>query len=175
MQLIDYSNARPAVESDVWTHVDDDAPLPAGGPATVSLERWQASRDELAGRNQPLGVRLDSHERIDDIVADLPRFDLIALNFPNLNDGRHFSTARLLRERHGYGGRLRATGQVLRDQLDPMRRCGFDEFDIAPGKDAASALPAFDQISVTYQPAADARLTAAQLRRRLPESVDVAD
>ena len=174
MQLIDYSNVQPAIEGDVWTHVDDDAPLPPDSPATVSLDRWQASRDELAGRNQPVGVRLDSHERIDDILSDLSRFDLIALNFPNLNDGRHFSTARLLRERHGYDGRLRATGQVLRDQLDPMRRCGFDEFEIPAGKDAAAAIPAFDEISVTYQPAADARLTAAQQRHRLPEQVAVA-
>jgi len=174
MQLIDYSNARPAIEHDLWTHVADGAPLPPDSPATVSLERWMASRQDLAGRNQPLGVRLDSHERIDEILPDLPRFALIALNFPNLNDGRHFSTARLLRQRHGYDGRLRATGQVLRDQLDPMRRCGFDEFEMPAGKDAASAIPAFDEISVTYQPAADARLTAAQQRHRFPEQVAVA-
>jgi uncharacterized protein (DUF934 family) len=169
MRLIDYSNAQPAIDSDVWTHVADGAPLPPDRPATVSLERWKASREGLAGRNQPLGVRLDSHERIEEILPDLPRFALIALDFPNLNDGRHFSTARLLRERHGYDGRLRATGQVLRDQLDPMRRCGFDEFEMPAGKDAASAIPAFDEISVTYQPAADTRPTAAQLRHRPPK------
>jgi len=170
MRLIDYSNGRPVVGADDWTHVADDSPLPADRPATVTLERWLASRADLAGRNQRLGVRLDSHERIDAILADLPHFALIALNFPNLNDGRHFSTARLLRERHGFTGRLRATGQVLRDQLDLMRRCGFDEFELPAGKDAAAAFPAFDEISIRYQPGADARSTAAQMRHRPPAS-----
>jgi len=123
----------------------------------------------LAGRNQPLGVKLESHERIEEIVADLSRFALIALDFPNLNDGRHFSTARLLRERYRFRGRIRATGQVLHDQIDLMKRCGFDEFELADGQNAASAISAFGEISVVYQPAADARLTAAQLRQRQPE------
>lgn len=174
MPLIDYRNARPTVESDVWIHVADGESLPPDRPATISLERWKAARRDLAGRNQPLGLRLDSHERIDEILPDLSRFALIALNFPNLNDGRHFTTARLLRERHGFAGRLRATGQVLHDQLDPLRRCGFDEFELPAGKSAASAIPAFDEISVAYQPGADARPTAAQLRRRLPDEQAIA-
>lgn len=169
MPLIDYRNARPTVESDVWTHVGDGETLPPDRPATISLERWKAARRDMVGRNQPLGVRLDSHERIDEILPDLSRFALITLNFPNLNDGRHYTTARLLRERHGFGGRLRATGQVQHDQLDPLRRCGFDEFELPTGKSGASAISAFGEISVAYQPAADARPTAALLRRRLPE------
>ena len=169
MPLIDYGNGNPAIADDSWSHVADDAALPPDRPATISLERWKAERDGLSGRNLPLGVRLESHERIEEILPDLPRLALIALDFPNLNDGRHFTTARLLRERYRFRGQLRATGQVLRDQIDLMRRCGFDAFELAPGKDAASAAAAFEEISVVYQPAADTRPTAAQRRHRSPE------
>lgn len=169
MTLIDYRNGSPTIADDAWTHVADDAALPADRPATISLERWKTDRDSLTGRNLPLGVRLESHERVEEILSDLPRLALIALDFPNLNDGRHFSTARLLRERYGFRGQLRATGQVLRDQIDPMRRCGFDVFALAAGKDAASAIAAFKEISVVYQPAADTRITATQLRHPRPE------
>ncbi len=169
MPLIDYGNGNPAIADDAWTHVADGAALPPDRPATISLERWKAERDGLSGRNLPLGVRLESHERIEEILPDLPRLALIALDFPNLNDGRHFTTARLLRERYRFGGQVRATGQVLRDQIDLMRRCGFDAFELAPGKDGASAAAAFEEISVVYQPAADTRPTAAQRRNRPPE------
>ena len=148
MTLIDYKNGSPAIAGDAWTHVADGAVLPPDHPATISLQRWKAERDGLTGRNLPLGVRLESHERIEEILPDLPRFALIALDFPNLNDGRHFTTARLLRERYGFSGQLRATGQVLRDQVDLMKRCGFDEFELPAGRHAASALSAFGEISV---------------------------
>ena len=169
MPLIDYRNESPTVAGDAWTHVADGAALPPDRPATISLQRWKASRKDLAGRNQPLGIRLDSHERIEEILPDLSRFALIALNFPNLNDGRHFTTARLLRERYRFCGQIRATGQVLRDQIDLMKRCGFDEFELPAGRNAVSAISAFGEISVAYQPAADARPTAAQLRHRQPK------
>lgn len=169
MTLIDHANGNPTVADDTWVHVADGAVLPPDRPATISLERWKAERDGLTGRNLPLGIRLESHERIEEILPDLPRFALIALDFPNLNDGRHFTTARLLRERHGFRGQLRATGQVLRDQIDLMKRCGFDAFELPAGRNSVSALSAFGEISVAYQPAADAHPTAAQLRHRQPE------
>jgi uncharacterized protein (DUF934 family) len=165
-QLIEYRSGYPAVVDDSWVHLPDDADVPLEGRVTISLARWKAARQDLTGRNLPLGIRLESDERIDDILPQLNDFQLIALNFPNLNDGRHFTTARLLRERYHYGGQIRATGQVLRDQLDLMRRCGFDAFELPAGKDAAAALAAFGEISVVYQPAGDRRATAASLRRR---------
>ena len=166
MTLIRLNGDRPEIVDDSWTDVADDARLPEAAPAIVSLERWTADRESLAGRNSPVGVRLRSDERIDAVLGDLDVLPVIALDFPSLADGRHFSTARLLRERHGFRGEIRAAGQVLRDQLDLMKRCGFDMFELSAGKDAASAVTAFDEISVAYQPAADARPTAAQLRHR---------
>ena len=81
--------------------------------------------------------------------------DAIAIAFPRFADGRGYSVARLLRERHGWKGELRATGQILHDQLNYLHRCGFDVLELQEGKDAQRALDAFKDFSVTYQPAAD--------------------
>ncbi len=118
---------------DPWVAVADDEALPEGAPAIVGLARWQAERGVLAGRNAPLGIRLRADQPPAEIAEDLDRFQVIALEFPVFGDGRAYSYARLLRERHGYRGELRAVGNVLRDQALFMRRCGFDAFEVAEG------------------------------------------
>jgi uncharacterized protein (DUF934 family) len=72
---------------------------------------------------------------VEEIADDLEHFQVIALNFPAFTDGRHYSSARLLRDRYGYKGEMRAIGDVLRDQLFYMRRCGFDAFAVRPDRD----------------------------------------
>lgn len=152
------------VVADTWQHVEDGAPLPAEGGAIVSLARWQEEKPELAGRNAPLGVRLKSEDRAEVIADDLDNFDVVALEFPTFKDGRAYSTARLLRERYGYTGELRAVGDVLRDQLQFMLRCGFDAFEYAGKTEADAAIAALDEIVVVYQSALDRRRTAAMVR-----------
>jgi len=164
MQIIRLIEGRPVTETDGWTDVADGSPLPESTPAIVSLSRWRVDRNALSGRNAALGVRLASDEKLEDVLDDLDRLDLIALDFPNLNDGRHFTTARLLRERHGFDGGIRATGQVLRDQLFAMARCGFDSFALQHHQDADDAHKAFSEVSVVFQPASDGRTPAAALR-----------
>ncbi len=140
--------------------------LPATGPIIVSLEQWKAKRDELTSRGTPLGIRLHSDQPPELIAADLQRFAVVALEFPKFRDGRAYSYARLLRERYGFKGELRAVGEVLLEQLFFMLRTGFDAFDIQsadPLKDYRTALADF---SVWYQPAADGRPTAMQLRHK---------
>ena len=100
------------------------------GPAIVPLERFIAERDALVGRNAPLGVALSPGEPLDDLIPHLDRVALVVLPFPKFVDGRSSSNARLLRERHGYTGEVRATGDVLIDQMPLMRRCGFDAFEV---------------------------------------------
>jgi uncharacterized protein (DUF934 family) len=115
---------------DDWTLVADDAPLPAGH-AVVSKTRFIAEHDTLAGRNAPLGLVLRSGETLEGLEDDLDRFGLIVLDIPKYTDGRSYSTARLLRERFKYEGELRATGDVLRDQIMFLHRVGFDAFDVS--------------------------------------------
>ena len=164
MTLVRLIEGKPEAVADDWIHVTDEAPLPAGAPAIVSLARWKAEQATLARRNAPLGVRLESHERAEAVAGDLPFPALVALDFPKLADGRAYSTARLLRERYHFAGELRATGQVLHDQLFAMARCGFDSFEFGPGADTLGVARALGEITVVYQPAADGRATASALR-----------
>lgn len=152
------------VVTDTWQHVDDESALPTEGGVIVSLARWQAERSVLVGRNAPLGIRLRSNEGADAIADELPRFGVVALEFPTFRDGRSYSTARLLRERYHYTGELRAVGDILRDQLLFMRRCGFDAFEVVDKTAAKKAIAAFDEIEVVYQTAADRRRSAAMIR-----------
>ena len=99
-----------------------------------------------------LGVELEADDPIDDIAGWLPRLDLISLNFAVFADGRPFSQAKLLRDRFGYQGDIRAHGEVLRDQMSFMQRCGINQFSLAEGEDVKLALGAFADISESYQP-----------------------
>ena len=139
---------------DHWRHVADGEPLPEG-PVIVSLARWKTEREALRVRPAEIGVRLKNDDTVADIVEDLSQFAVVALEFPVFKDGRALSQARLLRERYGYRGELRAMGDVLRDQLFFMQRCGFDAFELRPDRRLEDALEAFTEFTVTYQAAAD--------------------
>ena len=138
----------------------DSVALPATSapPALLPLAVWQARRDEILARSaegRAVGVWLDAGEDPEAIADDLGHFALIAINFPKFTDGRGYSSARLLRERYGYRGELRAIGDVLRDQLFFMKRCGFDAYALRADKDAAEALAGLADFSETYQAAVD--------------------
>lgn len=147
------------VVADPWRSLAADEAVPNDRPVVISWERFQAERAAWIARGQPLGVRVPPEVPAGDIAAELSNFALVALEFPKFADGRAFSTARLLRERYGFKGELRAVGEVLRDQLLFMARCGFDAFAIADER-AAAALGAFREITVAYQPAADGTVPA---------------
>lgn len=139
--------------------------IPAAGDVIVPLALWRERRGELLSRRSKLGVRLESGEPIESLAADLERFALIAISFPKFADGRGFSTARLLRERHGFAGELRAMGELLPDQLPLLERCGFDAYVLPDGKDPDEALRAFQDFSDAYQ--ASVTQPVPLFRRRL--------
>jgi uncharacterized protein (DUF934 family) len=142
-----------AIVDDDFVHVPDGVELPDGKPI-VTLARYVSAREELLARYSSLGVRVGS-DKLPTDIPDLAKLALIAVEFPRFSDGRGYSIARQLRDRHGFTGELRAIGWVLRDQLFYMERCGFDAFELQPGKPLESALEAFCELSVTYQAAAD--------------------
>jgi uncharacterized protein (DUF934 family) len=137
---------------DAWGRAAESKPLP-DAPVILSKTRWLAERDTLAGRNALLGLQLEPGEALDDIAVDVPRFPIIALSFPKFADGRAFSTARLLREKHGFAGELRAVGNVLSDQILYMRRVGFDSFEVThvPTR-RALAEGRIAEVTLHYQP-----------------------
>lgn len=149
---------------DQYVRVEDDTPLPEGVPVLLTAARFLADARELAERDAPVGVIWPNDRRIAELAPFVDRLALIALVFPKFKDGRAYSQARLLRERHGFRGELRATGEVLRDQFQFLLRSGFDAFEVKKPADAAAFAQAAARFSVFYQPSADGRLPA--LRRR---------
>jgi len=142
-----------AITDDDFVHVPDGTELPEGKPI-VTLSHYVKARDALLVRYPSLGVRITS-DKLPSDVPELGRLALVAIEFPRFTDGRGYSIARQLRERHKFAGEIRAVGWVLRDQLLYMERCGFDAFELLPGKPLASALEAFGELTVTYQAAVD--------------------
>jgi len=153
------------VATDDWVALDPEKQPTPECNVIVTLEQWREQRERLRGHNGRLGLRLKSDQSPAEVAGDLKHFDLVALEFPRFGDGRAYSYARLLRERHGFTGELRAVGNVLRDQLFFMLRCGFDAFEIADEKAVEAWRDAVTEISVLYQPTGDGRRTASALRR----------
>jgi phosphoadenosine phosphosulfate reductase len=118
---------RAFVENN-WQVVTDGEPVPADVPVVLSLKRWREERAALAQRNAPIALQIDPGFDWSDIVADLPRFPVIVVTIPKYADGRAFSIARLLRERDGYKGEIRASGTYIIDQVPFMMRVGIDAF-----------------------------------------------
>ncbi|MBK6337639.1 MAG: DUF934 domain-containing protein [Betaproteobacteria bacterium] len=139
------------VVADRWVFAGASAELPAHGDVLVPLALWSAERDGLAVRSGRIGVLLAPADDPAALVDDLPQLALVAVDFPQATDGRGYSTARLLRERYGYTGELRAVGDVGRDQLFYLARVGFDAFALREGEDVAAALAAFADFSEAYQ------------------------
>jgi len=96
-------------------------------------------------------IRLEPTDDPAAVAARLPKVSRVEINFPKFGDGRGFSIARLLRERYGYKGELRAVGEVARDHLYYMEQCGFDAFLLRDGEEVDDALAAFDDFSEAYQ------------------------
>jgi len=142
------------LELQPWLQVGEDGLL-ADFPDAVDLivppKLWALRRDDLLTRRGRLGLRLEAGDELTEVAADLEHFALVAVSFPKYGDGRGYSTARLLRERYGYQGELRAVDVVARDHLYFMEGCGFDAFALRDGEDPAEAIAAFDDFSEAYQ------------------------
>ncbi|HEV7372089.1 DUF934 domain-containing protein [Arenibaculum sp.] len=164
MALLD-QQGRPV--PDAWHTVADGAPVPADRPAIVPLSRLAAERDDLAARTAPLGVKLGTGELAEHVAPYLGLVSLVAVEFAKFRDGRGFSTARELRERHGFAGEIRALGHTLPDQYRFLLRCGFTTVAIPDDRDAAAWTAALGRIAIAYQRAADEAAPVSLLRRRL--------
>jgi uncharacterized protein (DUF934 family) len=144
--------------------VADDAEIPGDGAVIVSAARFLGNAEALSRRVGRTGVVWPNNRDLDDLVPYLDRLAVVALVFPTFRDGRAYSQARLLRERYGYHGEVRATGQVLRDQFLFMLRAGFDAFEVKKPADAEAFAGTVKRYSVFYQPTGDGRLTALHQR-----------
>jgi uncharacterized protein (DUF934 family) len=138
--------------ADTWVRFSGDAAqIPAGADVLLPLDEWRERSAAWVARGGRIGVLLSPTDDPLALVADLPRLSLIALDFPRFTDGRAYSSARLIRERMGWTGELRAVGDVLRDQLFLMARCGFSSFALRADQNPLAALAGFRSFSVRYQ------------------------
>ena len=155
------------IVTDSWQLVGENQALPVSGNLIVPLAVWQRQQITLTQRAGKTGVWLKGSDdpeqlQLNGALINLP---LIAVEFSQFVDGRGYSIGRLLRERYGFKGELRAIGDVLRDQLSALARCGFNSFALKEGKSLDDALKAFDDFSDAYQNAVDQ--PAPYYRRRL--------
>jgi uncharacterized protein (DUF934 family) len=154
------------IADDPWLRLADGDNIPAEQSVLVTLEHWQNEREALSAREAPVGIILSSEDHPSIIADDLTYFDLVALEFPTFRDGRAFSSARVLRDRYGFTGEVRAIGYILFDQLLFLHRAGFDAVEMSTDDSRAQAdwQKALSEISIFYQDTHDGRDTI--LRRR---------
>jgi uncharacterized protein (DUF934 family) len=161
-----------AVVADDWTvlrldegETPDAVEVPAG-KFIVPLTVWQAQREALLQRAGQIGIWFASDELAQTAKDDLDKFAVIAVDFPKFSDGRGYSIAFNLRKRLGYAGELRAIGDVLRDQLFQMYRCGFDAYATRQDRSIHDALKGLTVFSETYQGSVDQPLPLFRRHQR---------
>ena len=159
--LIDRRGRR----ADPFVRIEEGDAVAPGAAVLLTLAQWKAEPERWRAHAGPVGVLLGPADEPAEIAPDLERLALVAVEFPVFTDGRGFSIARLLRQRYGWRGELRAVGDVLRDALFYMARCGFDTFALADGVDVDAALSAFADFHDAYQAAVD---RDALFARRFP-------
>ena len=148
-----------ALADDPFTAVSDDAEIPHGD-VIISLTRFQSDGERLLSEGRLVGVRLESDEEVEALAYDLPRLAVVSLAFPKFGDGRAYSYAKILRERYGFKGEVRAVGDVLREQAGFMVRCGFDAFEPADGSTLEQWERASHRFRHAYQRSLDGRTPA---------------
>jgi uncharacterized protein (DUF934 family) len=117
--------------------------------ATLIKGRRVVSESPLSPKERV--IRLEPSDDPVSVAEDLGRAARVEVNFPKFGDGRGYSIARLLRERYGYRGELRAVGHITRDLLFFLESCGFDAFELREGENPHEALAAFEDFSESYQ------------------------
>jgi uncharacterized protein (DUF934 family) len=162
--LISWRDDHTAEVEDPFTAVADDLEIPPGD-VIISLTRFQNEGDRLLSESRKVGVRVESDEAVEDLAYDLPRIAVVALVFPKYRDGRAYTSARLLRERFGYKGEVRAVGDVLREQARFMVRCGIDAFEPADESTPEQWNRAVHRFRHVYQRAADRQVPAFEERQ----------
>lgn len=136
--------------TDRWTFLDADAPLPDSGSVVLPFSRLKADWEQLSSFPGEFGIALTNTDDVDDIDVYLPHVALVVLPFPTFADGRAYSLAYQIRAL-GYRGELRATGNILPDQLQLMQQVGFTSFAVSERFPLQMWQAAAKQMSLAYQ------------------------
>ncbi|RLA21903.1 MAG: oxidoreductase [Gammaproteobacteria bacterium] len=145
-----------------WQSIDDEQPTSEGN-ITISVTRWLREKENLLSHKGKIGLRIQGDTAIEALEDDLNHFELVVPEFPKYTDGRNFSLARILRKRFHFSGELRASGDILADQLFYLKRVGVDSFDLDEER-IPFAKQSLNELSVRYQTSSDIDTTIFQRR-----------
>ena len=153
-------NANASIVENEHTVIAADQDVPASGNVLIALAAWLADKESFAMRaaTGELGVWLSPDDNPELLQTDVNRLKLIAFDFPVFKFGQGYSAAVLLRTRYGFQGDIRAFGDIWRDQLFYLARCGFTQFQIKEGKSVEDAVEGFKDFTTPYQTSADGTL-----------------
>lgn len=150
------------IVADDWTYfteaVGADGAADSSTAIILTFDQWRSDEPRWRAAPGRIGVILSPADKVEQLAPDLARFALLGADFPGPSEGRGYTQGRLLRERYGWRGELRATGYVRRDQVFFLARCGFNSFEL-PDSDLNVAADAFSTFTASYQPANDLGLT----------------
>jgi uncharacterized protein (DUF934 family) len=158
-RIIRLVEGRAQILEDAWTLFEDGATWNGEPTALLPLATALAQPQRLR-EARPAGIWLSPTDEPAQAVPLFDSIDLIAVQFPKFGDGRGYSTAALLRTRHGWRGELRAIGDVLRDQLFFMKRVGFDSFALRADRSIEEAVASLSDFSDSYQGSVEPALPA---------------
>jgi len=163
-QLVSIAGVAP----DRWTYLGELAG--STGSIThliVPLAQWKNDAGEWRGRAPHIGVSVTADTPLSSLQPHLERLELIVVAFPGVSEGRGYSLARQLRERGRYRGAMRAAGEIFRDHMLFLARCGFDSFEVSPRESPDGAYAALRSFTVAYQPLRTDPPSIALKRRQL--------
>ena len=152
--LLDRQTGARRIVANRWIRVAEACDEAVPAHTLLPLAEWLERRDEVLARAD-VGIWFKPDDEPESLGADAAHVAVIAVEFPNFMDGRGFSIGRLLRDRYGFAGELRAVGDVFKDTMFYLRRCGFDAFEVRADKDVEEAARGLDDFSECYQGAAD--------------------
>lgn len=140
-----------AIIEDTYTLVDALDSIPVSGDILVDFSIWPELKSKLDNHEGRVGLKVPGDAEPEAFSSELGKLDLVAIDFPVFRDGRGYSLARIVRDRFHYQGELRATGDVLKDQLFYLQRCGFNSFATREDRCIEDALLSLRDFTVTYQ------------------------
>jgi uncharacterized protein (DUF934 family) len=153
--------------ADEWTVIEDGRSVVGtpGDKVIVTLARWRTEREALLAAHSAVGVLVPNTADIEAVYPEIGDRPLIALQFPTFTDGRALSQAVVLRKRLRFARELRAVGDVIRDLVFWLGRCGFDSIVPRGDQSLEGCRAALQELRVAYQAAADEH-TPVWVRRR---------
>lgn len=140
-----------AIIEDTFLLLESSSEFTSQQDLLIPLALWNETKPLLKDHKGKIGIQVLGETEPSEFADDLSAVDLIAIDFPAFKDGRGYSLARMLRQKFNYGGELRATGDVLRDQLFYLYRCGFNSFAVREDRCIEDALNGLKDFSVLYQ------------------------